>query len=913
MREVVLNPAGRAPTYRLPTSLEPSHYAIEIEPDLVTKTFRGRVDISLRVLDNTSHIVFHALDLIITHVAVQHATGDLEFPDPVHYNPDNDAAFVKLQEKLIRGSELTLTLRYTGKMRAPGSMGGLYPSPYKMPNGEVKLGFETMMQPTMARAVFPCFDEPALKATFDVTLLVDQDLTCLSNMDVASEHSVVMISAVTKTRTEKKKLTFHTTPKMSTYLVVLVAGYFNVIETHDFHVPIRVWAAVERNIADGTFALEVASKFMKIHERNFGLEYPLPKLDLVAIPGHEGGMEHWGCVTFTEIALLLNQESSEAEKVQLAGIIAHELAHQWFGNIVTAQWWDSIWLNESFAEWARNQALTELLPDFNVWASFLASELSGGSLAGYQSALALDANKATHAIEDPSIPPNDAFDAIAYLKGCSLIRMMAEDLGVEVFSEGVREYLKEHRYGNATTEDLWAALSRVSGQDVGATMASWTQTAGYPLLIVNERRPSHDIVISQSKFRQTAADSVTEASVWPLTIHLRTPNGVEIHQMNENLLVIPTSLFKYKLNAGLPGFYRVSYPISRVHKLALQFSSDFLSIEDKIGIISDLGAIVATGTDDRRVRLSDFLDFLLTIRNQPAHLFVWREVFAQIQKVSLSFLFESEQIRQILRSVRFTLVKRFVDEGYLNFHPDDKIEEKLFRSLLFSQLKDHPEGHKKAREYWARFLQGDKTAINPNLRRSIFDTVALSDPTERTWRELKSIAYESAYIDPTDSKTPLDAFNSLGSSTNPNLIRHTLDLITPSRSKINDGQNMMSPQNPPAFVARWNAKLSLLRTLQQHAGGAQAVWDWLQSNWDLLIGDDRNRTSISGTAWIGTVLSGLATREQLVEVESFFADKAKNLGLEVLLAQSIDNIQTKAQFANADREDLLSWAERHGL
>jgi aminopeptidase 2 len=676
----------------------------------------------LEVHQPTQVITFHALRLDVTRVTIKLPYGVTISPQ-VKYLDDSQAAFVELEEEMPLGYSAIMKVEYVGQMTEPGSMGGLYPVPYRMPDGDIKLGFETMMQPTMARAVFPCLDEPNFKATFKISMVVDSELTCLSNMEISSQESIT-----SHTGESKKMVIFSPTPTMSTYLVALVAGYFNVLESDEFHVPVRVWAPVDKDIRNASFALDITVEALRAHEANFGLKYPLPKLDMVAIPGHTGGMEHWGCVTCEE-HIILSDKPSRYDMLRATQLITHELAHQWFGNIVTMDWWDSVWLNESFSDWATMHSSSQMLSGFDVWMNFLTNDPSSSSIPGFQEALRLDGTNGSHAILDPNIPPSAAFDSIAYLKGCSLMRMLAEDIGVEVFLGGIRKYLDDHSYGNATTEDLWTALSKVSGKDVGHMMDFWTRNVGYPLLKVHELDDETGIVVSQTRFLQNG-DTDTNELVYPVTIHIKTADGTSSVLMNKREMTIPLCLSNYKLNADLVGFYRVSYPLSRIQRLGAQFFGDFLSSKDKIGILSDIGAVVATGAPDRELRISDLLDFLLALKHHKRDLCVWREIFSQLKKIQQAFLFEGDETSGILQSVKFALLEPLLRQGHLDFKPDDTTEEAFFKTLLFSQLEDHEEGKIKAKQAWEKLLNGDKDALNPNIRKITFDTLLSLDETD---------------------------------------------------------------------------------------------------------------------------------------------------------------------------------------
>ncbi|KAI1877775.1 hypothetical protein JX265_003783 [Neoarthrinium moseri] len=901
MREAVARAAAVAPPFRLPDSVRPLHYTIEVEPDVAKNEIHGKAVIQVAIWKATRHIVLHALRLQVTHAAVNPAEGAAAVI-AIHNQPENETIYLELDTTLPTNSLATVTMKYVGEMSPPGSMSGLCPTPYQGPGGAVKFGFETMMEPISARSVFPCWDEPEIKAHFTVCIVADVDLTCLSNMELDSER------LIKRTQGEpKKRAIFKASPLMSTYLVVMIAGHLNVLQSNDFRIPIRVWAPLDRKIENGAYALDIAVKAMKTHESNYGLEYPLAKLDMVAIPGHTGGMEHWGCVSYEERGLLLDDSPSEADKMRLAFLVTHELAHQWFGNIVTMRWWDSIWLNEAFADWATVNALSQMIPNFDSRASFLASPDDGGR-AGFQDALELDSSMGSHAIQDPRLSPAAAFDSIAYLKGCSILRMVAEDLGVDIFLKGIQRYLHKHIYLTATTEDLWIALSEISGKDVAELMATWTQTVGYPLLTVNELRPTGKVAINQSRFLQNG-DTDFGVGPYPLTVQIRGPNGIEKHTMRGQEMVVPVNLFSYKLNANLVGFYRVSYPLSRIHKFAVQFAGNTLSSEDKVGIISDLGALVLTGSADRRCRVSHFLDFLLTVKDTTSNLYVWREILGQFRRVEAAFMFENKEIVDTLKLVRSKLLNDLVEKGYLDFSPDDTTEDILLRTLLFGELRNHYLVQERSCVAWKRFINGEQEALNPNLRKAIFKTVVALDNSKDTWDKLKSIALERSYIRAEDPVTPLEALSALGSSPDPELIARALQLITPSSSTylgISDLEELVLSKNPVPFVMNWALRQSILKSLSEHPGGAIASWNWLMNNWNILV-DKRRKDSVNGFGFITTVLGGLATSEHLAQVENFFSDRVDE-SFDLVLAQAIDKIRARCRFIAADRANLLKFA-----
>ena len=357
--------------------------------------------------------------------------------------------------------------------------------------------------------------------------------------------------------------------------------------------PIRVYTT--RGLKEQCrFALGVAPRVVDYFSEIFGIDYPLPKADLLAV--HEftqGAMENWGLVTYRSTAVLFDDGvSNEIRKRRIAYVVAHELAHQWFGNLVTMDWWNDLWLNEGFATFIGYMAIDYLFPDWEIWATFINQDM--------QMAFSLDALRSSHPIAVPvrdSVEVDQIFDAISYRKGCSVIRMLSDFLGSETFFAGVSAYLKTHSYGNATTDDLWKACSKASGQDVTALMDPWIRKIGFPILSLTEELDQ--IEIRQARFLSTGDTKPEEdETVWWIPLGLKTEtrqNSADVIKAmttkREIIRHVSTSL--YKLNANTSGFYRTIYPPEQLIKLGS--SRGFLSAEDKVGLIGDAGALAVSG------------------------------------------------------------------------------------------------------------------------------------------------------------------------------------------------------------------------------------------------------------------------------------------------------------------------------
>src|SRR5215469_12066452 len=349
---------------------------------------KSLTEYSLDVVEDTTSISLNTLDLKIHSTKVTSGTNVISTSPELTHNEDTQTTNISFKDTLPAGSTATLTQKFTGILN--NNMAGFYRSSYKMPDGSTKYMATTQMEPTDARRAFPCFDEPALKAKFTITLIADKNMTCLSNMDVVSEKEVDG-----KYGNSKKAVTFRETPLMSTYLLAFIVGELKMIETRKFRVPVRVFATPDRDIEHGRFSLDLAARTLAFYEEKFNSSFPLPKMDMVAIPDFSAGaMENWGIITYRVVDLLFDEKVSGAStKQRVAEVVQHELAHQWFGNLVTMDFWDGLWLNEGFATWMSWYSCNAFYPEWKVWEGYVTDNL--------QSALSLDSLRSSHPIEVP--------------------------------------------------------------------------------------------------------------------------------------------------------------------------------------------------------------------------------------------------------------------------------------------------------------------------------------------------------------------------------------------------------------------------------------------------------------------------------------------------------------------------------
>ena len=788
---------------------------------------------SLDVTEDTNSISLNSNEIDI-HDATVSVKGAVVASNPeISINNDTQVATIKFSDSVAAGSSAQLKLTFTGCLN--DNMAGFYRSSYNMPNGETKYIASTQMEPTDARRAFPCFDEPALKAKFTVTLIADKSMTCLSNMDVASETDV---------QAGKKAVKFNTSPLMSTYLVAFIVGHLNYIETRNFRVPIRVYATPDQDIEHGRFSLDLAARTLAFYEKAFDSEFPLPKMDMIAVPDFSAGaMENWGLITYLFVDVLLDEKTSGASrKERIAEVVQHELAHQWFGNLVTMDFWDGLWLNEGFATWMSWYSCNAFYPEWKVWQTYVIDNLQG--------ALSLDSLRSSHPIEVPvkrADEINQIFDAISYSKGSSVLRMISKYLGEDVFLQGVRNYIKKHAYGNTQTGDLWASLADVSGKPVEKVMDIWTKNVGFPVVTVSENPSASSINVKQNRFLRTGDVRPDEdTTLYPVMLGLRTKEQVDENTMlteRESEFKVPDFDF-FKLNADHSGLYRTSYTPDRLSKLGQAARKGLLTVEDRAGMIADSGALAASGYQKTSGLLS-----LLKSFDSESEFVVWNEILTRIGTLRAAWLFEDSQTKDALKAFQRSLVSAKAHEIGWEFSDKDDHILQQFKGLLFGSagMAEDPTVVQAARDMFNRFAAGDFSAIHPNIRGSVF-TIVLKHGSEKEY----NVVLDRFFNAPTsDEKTT--ALRCLGAAEDPALVKRTLDLASGDQIK---SQDIYMP----------------LGGLRNHPTGIDARWNWVKSNWDAIYKRFPPALGMLGTV-VQLCTASFCTEEQLKDVQTFFQDK----------------------------------------
>lgn len=877
----------------LPSNLKPTHYALSLRDlEFQNWTYKGTVDINVEITEPTKEVVLNALEIKLSGAKVTHDAGQVASSTNFSYDEKAQRATITFDEELPTLSKAVLSIDFEGIMN--NEMAGFYRSKYKpvvpasasVPrDDDWHYMFSTQFESCDARRAFPCFDEPNLKATFDFEIEIPEDQVALSNMPVKETR---------KTKDGWHMVSFDTSPIMSTYLLAWAVGDFEYVEAftdREYNgktIPVRVYTT--RGLKDqGQWALEHAPKIIDYFSEIFDIDYPLPKSDLLAV--HEfthGAMENWGLVTYRTTQVLFDEKKSDARfRNSVAYVVAHELAHQWFGNLVTMDWWDELWLNEGFATWVGWQAIDHIHPDWKVWAQFVNE--------GMESAFKLDSIRASHAIHVPvrdALDVNQIFDNISYLKGCSAIRMLANHLGVETFLKGVSNYLKKHAYGNAKTEALWEALSEASGQDVTALMGPWISKIGHPVINIDESTPG-EITVRQSRFLSTGDVKPEEdETVWwvPLSIEGKTGSqGIQslaLTTKEDTITGIDDDF--YKLNSGATGFYRVNYPSQRLEKLTTQL--DRLSVEDKIAIIGSTADLAFSGYGTTASLLSFVQGFSKETNNM-----VWSQVLDSIARVKGVFG-DDPAIRAGLEKFTIKLISAAVDEIGWEFAEDEQYLTSMLRKRLIGTAgaNGHPGVTLEALKRFNAWCEDrESDVIPPSLRLAVYSVAVKNNPAKAVevlkdeWFNTKSI----------DGKTICLA--GLGSVKDESIIR---DNLLPFLFNI----------SPPAPVSESvpSADMHVLGVgfASNHiARGIQ--WKYLQDNWDACVTKLGNPIVLD--RFIQVSLPGFTDSASIDEIDAFFADKDTK-AFDRTLQTVKDKIRGRVAYRSRDIEPLREWLTTNG-
>ncbi|MBI3626090.1 MAG: M1 family metallopeptidase [Candidatus Rokubacteria bacterium] len=846
--------------FRLPKTVVPERYEIRLEPDLGRFTFAGEETVFITIREPVREIVLNAAELEIHQVSIQYGQG-VVLKGEATLDPTTERARLSFPETLAPGA-WRLVLTFTGVLN--DKLHGFYRSTYND-----KILAVTQFEATDARRAFPCWDEPDFKAVFQVTLVVPEHLQAISNTPVVSAQAVA--------GTGRKAVTFAATIKMSTYLVAFVVGELEATEPIRVGAtPLSIWT-VPGKTSLARFAQEIAAFSLAFFEQYYGLPYPGEKLDLLAIPDFAAGaMENLGAITFRETALLVDAAAaSHTELERIADVMAHEIAHMWFGDLVTMAWWNGIWLNEAFATFMEMLAVDAWKPAWERWVTFGVSRAA---------ALALDGLRSTRPIEFEVQAPKDAeamFDLLTYEKGASVLRMLEQYLGAERFREGVRSYLSEHRYANAETTDLWQALGAAVNKPIPEMMNGWIFRGGYPMVTASVDESRRSLVLSQSRFLYLA-DGADESPLWQIPIVLRVGarGGVVIKTLliagAEERLDLPGPVEWALVNSGGHGFYRVRYAADLLRKLTRRLQH--LAPIDRFNLINDAWAATVAGL----MPLREYLDLTTQFRGETDRN-VWTVLIG-------SFAYLNRVIAPDLRPKWEALVRDRLSPvvDRLGFIPEPE-EGELVRQLRADLIRtigtlgnDAPVQAEAGKLY--QHSREEAGAVDPNLLPALIAILAHAGGESEyaefveKFRTAKTPQEEQRYL------YALAGFRQV-------------DLLARTLEKTINGE--VRTQDAP-FVAR-----ALLTSVYAR----EAAWTFVKANWQML---ERQFPAKSGLRRMCEGITALATPELEADVREFFTSRQITLGGKTL-EQYLEQLHVAVVFREREGTALQTYLARRFL
>ncbi len=844
---------------RLPEVARPENYRLSFTPNLDSATFQGDETIRIEVLKPTSEITLNAADIDFHDVSITSAGAT----QPAKVVPEKDKEMAVLSvEKPLAAGPATIHISYSGILN--DEMRGFYLGK----DDQGRKYAATQFESTDARRAFPSFDEPDYKATFDIATTIDNGMVAISNGKIVSD---------TAGPGDKHTVRFATSPKMSSYLAALVVGNFEYIEGEADGIPIRVYATPGRKEM-GRFALEAATQVMKYYNRYFAIKYPYGKLDLIGIPDFSAGaMENTGCITFREIVLLIDERhGSPRLKKLIAEDIAHEMAHQWFGDLVTMKWWDDIWLNEGFATWMESKPVEAWHPEWHV-------DLDDVSSAGR--ALNLDSLASTRPIHQNAETPaqiTELFDGIAYDKAAAVLRMLESYLGEKTFRAGVNAYLREHQYGNATAADFWEAQAKTSGKPVDKIMPTWIIQPGAPIVNVKTQCSGNTTKVDLSQQRyyydRTKFESPSD-QLWQIPLCMKGSAGettCELLTKKEETFTLPFCSTWVLANAGAAGYYRVGYEPNAVRAMAHDAETK-LTPAERIALQTDIWASVQVG----REPVGDYLAFAQGLEADQNRALV-EDVLQRLGYIERYLVSDGDQ--EAYRAWLRQLLAPAMDQLGWEPKPGDTDEQRNLRASLFYALgytARDPKTLAEARTIAEKAL-ADPASVDRPMSSSALRVAALNGDAE---------FYDRLVAGLQNAKSPEEHymyFSALREFSDPKLVERTLDYA-------------ISPE------VRSQDALSLITGVLSNPAGQRLAWDFIQQHWPAIEKEGGPFAAGEVVDATGTFCDG-AMKDQVTE----FFTAHKVAGADRTYQQSLERISHCVDLKSQQGSELASWLGRNG-
>uniref|UniRef100_A0A8B9T1Z0 Aminopeptidase n=1 Tax=Anas platyrhynchos TaxID=8839 RepID=A0A8B9T1Z0_ANAPL len=836
---------------RLPEHVIPLHYHLLIHPNLTTQTFTGTAAIDLTVTRQTSAVILHSKRLHVAWAAIRAQEARVLEQQAL------EQVALLAAEPLRAGHNYTVTIQYTANLS--DSFHGFYKSTYRTQEGELRVLAATQFEPTFARAAFPCFDEPAFKARFSVKIRREPKHLALSNMPLMK--TVNINSWLVEDH-------FDTSVKMSTYLVAFIVSDFKSISKISSHgVNISVYTVPEK-IDQADYALDAAVKLLDFYEDYFSISYPLPKQDLAAIPDFQSGaMENWGLTTYRESALLYDPDKSSASsRLWITMIIAHELAHQWFGNLVTMEWWNDLWLNEGFAKFMEFVSVNITHPELKVEDYFLSNCFD---------AMEVDALNSSHPVSTPVKDPAqilEMFDDVSYVKGSCILNMLKDYLTDDVFKAGLVQYLQKYSYQNTKNEDLWNSMTNIcptvgtdkseqqgdgfcrrnqqsssnahwtKGEtlDVKAMMNTWTLQKGFPLVTVTVRGKN---VHLQQEHYTTGTDSHSSTGyLWhiPLTYITSKADTVQRFLMTTktDVIILPEEVEWIKFNVYMNGYYIVHYEDDGWDHLInlLKENHTAISNNDRASLINNIFQLVRI----KKIPISKALDLTLYLKRETQIMPVLQGMNELVPIYKLMEKRDMDDTEKQLKEYIVNLFKDLIDKQL--WSDDGSVSERMLRQslLLFACVRRYQPCVDKAEEYFLKWQKSNGTLSLPaDVKTAVY---AVGAQTSEGWDFLLSKYRQHSF----------------------SIDKSRIELAL-SFTRNKDKLQWLLDQGLRGDIIKTQDLPHIILYVARNPSGYQLAWTFLKENWEKLV-----EKFELGSNSIATIVTGVtnkySTRLQLAQV-----------------------------------------------
>ena len=828
---------------RLIDQFAPVHYQLNLTLDRQNRTFSGLVVIN-GASTRSGQIILHSKNLTIHSTTLDGKAADFAI---------NESDELTITHPDIHIGQHIVVIAFSGLIT--DSMHGLYPCYYEH-EGIKKELLATQFESHHAREVFPCVDEPEAKATFEVILSTESDVTVLGNMPIKQQHS----------EGDQLITTFETSPRMSTYLLAWVVGELHrKTAISKGGIEVNVWATPAQTPESLDFALDFATESIDFFDDYFGEPYPLPKSDHVALPDFgAGAMENWGLITYREVALLVDPATSGiSSKQYVANVIAHELSHQWFGNLVTMKWWNNLWLNESFARFMESFTLDALHPEWNTWLDFSSNETI--------SALRRDSLEGVQPVQTEVHHPdeiNTLFDsAIVYSKGGRLLRMLEEYIGAEAFQAGLKAYFDTFKYSNTDENDLWKMFGMASNKDISSFMNTWISQSGYP--VVHAEQIGDQLTLSQEQF--FVGPHKPTQKIWPIPLGASDPDVPKL-LTSSRITLARTSDITLQLNIGDSAHFITHYDNELLADLIHRLRLGEFSPLDRLQLLNEQTLLARGGV----ISSSKLIPLLEAYQNENAEV-VWNIISLTISELR-KFVETDKEIETKLRHFAGKLAsKQYGRLNWVQSSQESESDTKL-RATICS-LMVYSENSEIIKTVEAIYKSSSLDNLDPELRSLILSTIVrYSD--DATLIDTLLTSYKTTH----SAHLREDIASALTSTRDKNVASRLLELLT-------DGKTVRSQD-----VIRW------LACLLRNRDSRSLAWHWLQDNWSWIeqtFGSDKTYDAFPRYA-----ANFLTTHKQLEEYRRFFTPMLTNASLARVITIGLSEIEGRVSLIERDGPDV---------